>query len=123
MSAPIRGLMLVTALTLFAASAIHSGLLSALDPFDAAAVPEAVIGIVLTAGAVGALLWWPRAWPFALGATLFAVLGTLVGLRFTLPRGEPGDIAYHVTLLLMLMLLTVLLVRQRRRARSPGHRR
>jgi hypothetical protein len=37
-------------------------------------------------------------------------------MRFTLPRGELGDIAYHVTLLLMLLLLIVLLVRQRRRA-------
>jgi hypothetical protein len=116
MITPIRALMLVAALTLFAASTVHSGLLGALDPFEAAALPEAVIGVVLAAGALGALLWWPRAWPFALGATLFAMLGTLVGLRFTLPRAEPGDIGYHVTLFAMLVLLTVLLVRQHRQA-------
>ncbi len=76
---------------------------------------EAIIGAVLVAGALGALFWWPSSWPFALAATLFAVLGTLVGLRFTLPRGEPGDIGYHVGLLGTLVVLTVLLVQWRRR--------
>jgi hypothetical protein len=108
--------MLLAALTLFVAAAIHSGAFGALDTFEAAALPEAVIGAVLLVGALGALLWWPRSWPLAFGGTLFAVLGTLVGMRFTLPRGELGDIAYHVTLLLMLLLLIVLLVRQRQRA-------
>jgi uncharacterized membrane protein AbrB (regulator of aidB expression) len=112
---PIRILMVLAALTLFIASAIHSGLLGPLDPFEAAALPEAIIGAVLMASALGALFWWPSSWPFALGATLFAVVGTLVGLRFTLPRGEPGDIVYHVSLLGVLLVLTVLLVRGRRR--------
>jgi hypothetical protein len=116
MTTPTRGLMLVAALTLFVASAIHAGVLGALDPFEAAALPEAIIGVVLLAGALSALLWWPSSWPFAFGATLFAVLGTLVGMRFTLPRGDAGDIGYHVSLLVMLLVLSVLLVRQRQRA-------
>ncbi len=115
MLTPIRILMVLAALTLFMASAVHSGLLGALDPFEAAALPEAIIGAVLVAGALGALFWWPRSWPFAFGATLFAVLGTLVGLRFTLPRGELGDIGYHVSLLGTLLVLTVVLIRWRRR--------
>jgi len=115
MITPIRILMILAALTLFTASAIHAGLLGAFDPFEAAALPEAIIGAVLLAGAVGTLFRWPGSWPLAFSATLFAVVGTLVGLRFTLPRGEPGDIAYHVSLLLALLALTVLLVQRRRR--------
>jgi hypothetical protein len=116
MITPTRGLMLLAALTLFVASAIHAGLLGAIDPFEAAAVPEAIIGLILLAGALGAAFWWPNSWPFAFGATLFAILGTLVGLRFTLPRGEAGDIGYHASLLAMLLVLSVLLLRQRHRA-------
>lgn len=116
MNTLIRGLMVLGALTLFLASAVHSGLLGALDPFEAAALPEAIIGVVLLAGALGVHFWWPSSWAFAFGATLFAVLGTLVGLRFTLPRAESGDIGYHLTLLGALLVLTVLLVRQRQHA-------
>ncbi len=90
MSTPTRVLMAVAALTLLVASAVHSGLLGPVDPVEGAALPEAVIGVVLIAGLLGALLWWPRSWSLALGATLFAVVGTLLGLRFTLPRGAPG---------------------------------
>ena len=111
----IRILMVLAALTLFTASAVHASLLGAIDPFEGAALPEAIIGAVLLAGALGALFWWPGSWPYALGGTLFAVVGTLVGLTFTLPRGSPGDIAYHVSLLGVLLLVTALLVRWRSR--------
>jgi hypothetical protein len=116
MNMPVRGLMLLAALTLFVASAVHSGLLGELDPFAAAALPEAIIGLALVAGTLAALLWPSTSWPIAFGATLFAVLGTVLGMRFTLPRGEPGDIAYHLSLLGILLVLTVLLLRQRRHA-------
>lgn len=112
---PIRILMILAALTLFAASAVHAGLLGPLDPFEGAALPEALIGAVLMAGFLGALVWWPRSWPIAVGATAFAILGTVVGMRFTLPRGEPGDIAYHVGLLGTLLVLAALLLQWRRR--------
>ena len=111
----IRILMVLAAFTLFTASAVHAGLLGAIDPFEGAALPEAIIGVVLLAGALGAFLRWPRSWPFAFGATLFAIVGTLVGLNFTLPRGSPGDIAYHLSLLGSLLVVTALLVRWRSR--------
>jgi hypothetical protein len=108
-------LMVLAALTLFMASAIHASLLGTLDPFEGAALPEAIIGAVVLAGALAALWWWPGSWSLAFGATLFAIVGTMVGLRFTLPRGSPGDVVYHVSLLGTLLVLGVLLVRWRRR--------
>jgi hypothetical protein len=114
MVTPARVLMLLAAVTLFVAAAVHSGWLGALDPFEAAALPEAIIGAVLMIG-LGVLVRSPRSWLFPLGTTVFAVAGTVVGLRFTLPRGEPGDIAYHISLLGVLLTLTVLLVRSRGR--------
>jgi hypothetical protein len=47
---------------------------------------------------------------------LLALLGTLYGLSVTVPRGEAGDIAYHVGLLLALLVTLGMLVGQRRRA-------
>jgi hypothetical protein len=115
----IRTLMAIDAATLFIASAIHFGIFGPIDPFEAAALPEALIGSVLAFGLIGAIFWWPSSWPAALGATLFAVVGTLVGLRFTLPRGELGDIVYHLGLLATLLMLLVMLARERPRARKP----
>jgi hypothetical protein len=88
-NALIRVLMLLAAVTLLLASAVHSGSLGALDPFAAAALPEAIIGVVLIVG-LGVLVRSPGSWRFALGTVAFAVLGTVVGLRSTLPRGESG---------------------------------
>ena len=116
----IRTLMAIDAATLFIASAIHFGIFGAIDPFEAAALPEAVIGAVLALGLIGAIFWWPSWWPAALGATLFAVVGTLVGLRFTLPRGDLGDIVYHLGLLATLVMLLVMLARERPHARKPA---
>jgi hypothetical protein len=110
-----RILMVMAAVTLVVASAIHSGLLGALDPFEAAALPEAIIGGVLIVG-LAVLLRSPTLWRFTLGATLFAALGAVEGLRVTLPRAEPGDIAYHLSLLGVLVALTALLVRGRERS-------
>jgi hypothetical protein len=115
MIASIRILTVLAALTLFTASAVHAGLLGAIDPFEGAALPEAIIGALLIACSLGELFWWPGSWPFAIGATLFAIVGTLVGLNFTLPRGSPGDIAYHLSLLGTLLVVTALLVRWRGR--------
>ena len=109
-------LMLLAALTLLPASAVHADLLGPIDQFPGAAVPEAVLGAVLGAAALGALASPSASWPFALGATLLALLGTLYGLSVTVPRGEAGDIAYHVGLLLALLVTLGMLVGQRRRA-------
>src|SRR5436309_12600451 len=108
-------LMLLAALTLLIASAIHARLLGTLDPFEGAALPEAIIGAVVLAGAVATLWSWPGSWSLAFGATLFAIVGTLVGLRFTVPRGSTGDVVYHVSLLGTLLVISGLLVRWRAR--------
>ena len=109
----IRILLIVASLTLFAASAVHAGLAGPIDPFDAAALPEAILGCVLALAALATLVWWPRAWAIALIASVVALVGTLVGLRFTLPRGEFGDIAYHLALLATLLVTSALLLRYR----------
>lgn len=107
--------MLVGALTLLAASAVHGGVLGPIDPFPGAAIPEAVIAVVL---GIAALVAWssPGAWTIAAAATLFAIVGTLFGLTITVPRGGVGDITYHLSLLAVLALTGGLLIARRRRA-------
>src|SRR5438067_7887592 len=112
MARPIASLMFIGSLTLLVAAAVHAGLVGAIDPFAGAALPEAILGIVLAAAAITAF-YSPSARPFALGATLLALVGTLYGLTVTVPRGAPGDIAYHVGLLALLAATSVLLVRSR----------
>ena len=109
----IIALTFVGALTLLAASAAHPGLLGPIDPFPGAAPPEALLGLVLAIAAVAAFLSWARAWAFAVVATLLALLGTVYGLTVTVPRGEPGDVVYHVSLLAGLVVAAGLLVRRR----------
>ena len=70
---------------------------------------------MLAAAAIAAF-YSPGSRPFALGATLLALVGTLYGLTVTVPRGDPGDIAYHVGLLALLAVTTARLVRPRRDA-------
>src|SRR5438132_5461229 len=110
-AAPI--VMLVGAVTLLGASAIHAGIFGPVDPFAAAALPEAVLGAVLGIAAVVAFLR-PTSRTVALGATAFALLGTVYGLTVTVPRGEAGAIGYHVGLLSLLLVATALLVRSPR---------
>ena len=109
----IIALMFVAALTLLAASAVHAGLLGPIDPFPGAAPPEALLGLVLAIAAVAAFLSWARAWAFAVVATLLALVGTIYGLTVTVPRGEPGEVVYHVSLLAGLIVAAGLLIRQR----------
>ena len=105
--------MLAAAATLLGASAVHGSLVGPIDPFPGAAIPEAVIGVVLGAAAFAGLALGRSVWPYALGATLFAIAGTLYGLTVTVPRGDPGDIAYHLALLATLAVtIGLLLVRR-----------
>lgn len=103
------------ALTLLAASAIHSGIAVALgavtigDPFPGAAIPEAVIGLALLAG-LGAAFVARRDRVWLLAATVFAIAGTILGISITLGSDRGGDIAYHVVLLSGLLAALVLLV-------------
>lgn len=122
-------LLCAAATTLAVASLLHFGVAIPLgatairDPFPGAAIPEAVIAVVLAAGALALLVRRAGARWLALAATLFALAGTLYGLTVTLRRGESGDIVYHLALLTMLLASAVLLLgllRPRRGAPSGG---
>jgi hypothetical protein len=110
------------ALTLAVISPLHlSGVLGGgTKPFNptAAGTAEALIGIVLTLGALALLRDTGHAHTVALAATAFAIVGFLVGLSFTLRGGNAIDIAYHATILpLLLITLFALLRRGERRPR------
>lgn len=68
-----------------------------------AGIAEALIGGVLFAAAVIALLAPDRARPAVLGATGFAIAGFLVGITITVRGGVATDIAYHATVLPVLV--------------------
>jgi hypothetical protein len=116
----IGALMLAAAATLAVASVLHFGVAIPLgvatisDPFGAAAIPEAVIAVVVAIGAVTVLTRSAVAWWVALLATLFALLGTAYGLTVTVRRGQAGDVAYHLSLLAVLVVTTGLLLTSRR---------
>lgn len=122
--APPRGVgaaMAVAAVTFLVASLVHSGMMDGLgmhDRFDGATVPELVIGVVLLAGSVPVLARSRRARPFAAIAAGFAIVGTIVGLNFTLPTGRAGDIAYHVAILTFLVVIAGWLALSGRRSAS-----
>jgi hypothetical protein len=115
-------LMSVASVTLAVASLLHFGVAVPLgaatihDPFRGAAIPEAIIAVVIGSGAVIVLTRRSAAWWLALATTLFALLGTIYGLTVTVSRGEAGDIAYHVSLLAVLVATVSLLL-------LPGGRR
>jgi hypothetical protein len=111
----IAGVMIFESTTLAAASALHlSGSVHGRSaPFNAAhaGVAEAVIGAVLL-GAAFAMLRFPRrARALGIGATVFAIIGFLVGLRFTTLGGHVPDVAYHLTLLPVFVVTLVVLLR------------
>lgn len=115
---PGRGigvLMAVMAVTFGVASAVHFGAAIPLgfgtvhDPFAGAKYPELIIGAVLAAGSVPVLTRARFARVIGLVTTGFAVIGTGVGLRFTLPSGRTGDLEYHVGVLTLLLVTFALL--------------
>ena len=112
-------LMCIVAATLAVMSFLHlTGILAGgTKPFDRsdAGVAEAVICLALGFGAAGLLRRRPRAQTVALAATGFAIVGFLVGLRFTLPGGDAIDIAYHLSVLPILLVTLVALLRIRAR--------
>ena len=117
-------------MTLAAASVLHLGVSLSLgsttvsDLFEGAAIPEAAIAAVVAVGALTVLLRRATAWWVALATTLFALLGTAYGLTVTVPRGEFGDMVYHLSLLALLVATVGLLLASRAgrpvRDGSPG---
>lgn len=74
-----------------------------------AGVAEAIIGAVLAGGAVAVWYEVRSARSIGMVATGFAIVGFLIGLRFTLPGGVLVDITYHVVTLPILVGTLVLL--------------
>jgi hypothetical protein len=111
-------LMIVEAATFLVASLLH--LTVEWEP--AAAGPEAVIGLVVAAGAACVLVGLRRARAIALWTSGFATFGTLVGITSITagpgPRSVP-DLAYHAVILTTLAVSLVLLARTRTPA-SPA---
>jgi hypothetical protein len=112
-------LMCIVAATLAVMSFLHltGALAGGTKPFDRsdAGVAEAVICVALGYGAAGLLRTRPRAQTIALAATGFAIVGFLVGLRFTLGGGDAIDIAYHLSVLPILLITLIALLRIRAR--------
>ena len=125
-SIAICGLMALAEVAFAGASIIHFGTVIALgpitvdDPFPGAAIPEAVIAVVLGIGALSVLARRPSRWGVALAATLFALLLTIYGLTVTAPSARTGDIMYHVAVLVLsVVILSLLLLPAGRQSLSP----
>jgi hypothetical protein len=102
LAVPLLG---VIAMTFWVASAIHFGAEIPLgfvtigDPFPGAAIPEAVVGVVVAIGALGLWRRGAAARGIALGTTAFAILVTLHGLSVTVRAARAGDVIYHISVL------------------------
>ncbi len=110
-------LMALGTLTLFGASTVHLGVAIPLgfatlrDPFGGAAIPEAVLGVILGIAAVTVLASARRAWAIGIATTTFAIFVVLYGMSITVRGGRIGDVVYHALLLLILMIAGVALLR------------
>ena len=115
-SIAVCGLMVVATGAFAVASIVHFGVVIALgpvtidDPFPGAAIPEAIIAVVLGIGSVTVIARLAARWRVALAATLFALLVTIYGLTVTVGSSRTGDITYHVTILVVLVLSVGLLL-------------
>jgi hypothetical protein len=120
MHTSVPKLMLLAGLTLLVASAIHFGLQIPLgvlpihDPFAGAAIPEAILGLVMLAGGLLVMSGPARAWLIAVACTGCTLLLTLYGASVTVRSRDWGDIVYHLALLTLLGAIVVSLVSERR---------
>jgi len=105
-------LMLAEAVTFAIASILHFGVA---ESFIDAAIPEAIIAVVLGAAAIAVMRRGAGSWGLALAATLFALAGVIIGLSVIIggPVSRPIDLAYHATILVALVGTVVLLLRSR----------
>jgi glycerol uptake facilitator-like aquaporin len=86
------------------------------EPTDAG-IAEAVICLVLIAGAVALARDRERGRGIALSMVVFAIVGFIVGLNFTIQGGDAIDIAYHATMLPLLLVTLIALTGRRARDR------
>jgi hypothetical protein len=124
-------LLALGAVTFWLASAIHVGLTIPLgfatlsDPFWGAAIPEAVIGVVVALGAASLLVLRSPHLGVAMGGTTFAIAVTLYGLSVTVRSGRTLDVLYHVSILAVLSVALTLLfsawLGQRTQVRTQNH--
>jgi sugar phosphate permease len=111
----IAGLMGLEAVSLAVFAALH--LASAIHGHgksykgNGAGVAEAVICVILVAGAISLWCAPARGRTNALAAICFAIIGFIVGLTFTLQGGAAVDLVYHCTVLPLLVATLVGLVR------------
>lgn len=121
----VASLMLLEALSLAVISGLHlSGVMGGgAKPYNpgAAGIAEAVIGVILFAGAMLVRRSPARGRAAAAGATGFAIVGFLVGLGFTLSGGQSADVAYHATVLPLLVITLALSRPKTRGRRRSGH--
>jgi hypothetical protein len=121
--ARIGMLMIFEAATLAAIASLHlGGVLGGSRPFrpTVAGIAEAIIGLALACGAAALLRGLSHARRIAIVSTLFAIVGFLVGLSFTLRGGGVVDIAYHAVMLPLLVLTLVVLLRRTPSSVSAG---
>jgi hypothetical protein len=105
-SGSLRAVTIVNVLIYFGAAAYHSGVLVPAGALSAAAIAEALIGLVLLAGLLGLLA--------ARAAYAIALAGTLFGLSIVLLRGLLGvDLWIHVLMLIGLAVGFALLFARR----------
>lgn len=86
---------------------------------SAAGIAEAVICLVMLAGARALAGGRRRGHAVARATVIFAIAGFLIGLTFTLGSGDAFDVAYHLAGLTALVGTLALLGRPRRGARPP----
>src|SRR6266498_1912254 len=115
-SIAIGGLTLVAT----AGVALVLGPLTINDPFAGAAIPEAILAVVLGIGSAGWLARWPVGRWLARATTVFALLVTLYGLTVTAGAARTGDVTYHLSILVVLSVLAVLLFLPPPQPSRPG---
>ena len=109
--------MAFVAVTLGVASALHlsgqvHGRGKSFNP-DGAGIAEAVIGVVLAAGAIAMVRGPARARTIGIVVNGFAIVGFVFGLTMTAQGGDAPDIAYHLVVLPVLIAGVLVLVRER----------
>jgi hypothetical protein len=126
----IGTVMALEALTFAIASVLHFNATIPLgfttihgESFVGAAIPEAIIAGVMLGAAITVLAAPHGSWGIALGASLFATLGVLIGLSVIL-RGHvsrPSDVTYH-TMILVALVGTIVLQLTTAARRTMGGR-